>query len=252
MLDLHFHCLPAVDDGAGSLAEGLEMCRLAWEDGCRAVVATPHQGHSRWPNTDPAALEPLVATLNERLDGRPVVYLGGEIRIGSELFAVLDDPRIGGFLPLAGSRYLLIEFPRGAPIDRPEELVHELCVRGWRPVIAHPEFYPQLARDHLLAARLVDAGASFQVTAMSLTGGFGRRVRNAATGLLDAGLVDFVASDAHGVEHRPPGLTAVRQLLATRHDAETARRLTDDNPRAVVRDEPLADSALAKRALSLA
>ena len=56
MIDLHFHCLPAIDDGAETLGEGVAMCRRAWEDGCSAVVATPHQGHARWPNNDPERL----------------------------------------------------------------------------------------------------------------------------------------------------------------------------------------------------
>lgn len=248
MLDLHFHCLPAVDDGADTLEEALAMCRLAFADGCTEVVATPHQGHSRWPNTEPGDLEPLVEALRRELDGRPEVHLGGEIRIGSELLAVLDDPRRAGFVPLAGSRYLLLEFPRGGPVTRPEELVHELKVQGWRPIVAHPEFYSELTDDHELVERLVAAGAAFQVTAMSLTGDFGRRARTAATSLLDAGLVHFVASDAHGVDRRPPGLSAARRWIAARHGEQVARRLTRDNPLAVVRDQPLAPGRIDKTA----
>lgn len=239
MLDLHFHCLPAVDDGADTLDEALAMCRMAFADGCSDVIATPHQGHARWPNTEPGDLQPRVDELRRRLDGHPAVHLGGEIRIGSELYASLVDPRDAGFLPLAGSRYLLLEFPRGGPITRPEELVHELTIEGWRPIVAHPEFYPDLTADHRLMERLAEAGAAFQVTAMSLTGDFGRRARTEATALLDAGLVDFVASDAHGVARRPPGLSTARRLIAARHGDDIARRLTRDNPRAVLRDAPL-------------
>lgn len=252
MFDLHFHCLPAVDDGAETLSEAEEMCRQAWADGCRAVVATPHQGHVRWPNTEPERLEPLVSALQRRLAGRPEVHLGGEIRVGSELLAALEDPRRAGFVPLAGSRYLLLEFPRGGPLERPEELVHELRVQGWRPIIAHPEFYPELVADRPLAASLADAGAAFQVTAMSLTGEFGRRARAAATGLLDAGLVQFVASDAHGTRHRPPGLSAARRVVAARRGEETAHRLTHDNPLAVLRDAALPRVPLGGHAASSA
>lgn len=250
MFDLHFHCLPAVDDGAASLDEAEEMCRLAWADGCLAVVATPHQGHYRWPDTRRERLAPLLSALRRRLAGRPEVHLGGEIRVGSELLAELDDPRRAGFVPLAGSRYLLLELPRGGPLGRPGELVHELRVRGWRPIIAHPEFYPDLDAKRPLAASLADAGATFQVTAMSLTGDFGRQARAAALGLLDAGLVQFVASDAHGTRRRPPGLSAARRLIAARRDEETARRLTHDHPLAVLRDEPLPVVSLGGHAAS--
>src|SRR5829696_7378828 len=42
--DVHFHLLPGVDDGPGSLAESLELARAAVADGTNTVVATPHVG----------------------------------------------------------------------------------------------------------------------------------------------------------------------------------------------------------------
>ena len=48
-----------------------------------------------------------------------------------------------------------------------------------------------------LAAEMVTAGARFQVTAMSLTGEFGRWPGERCRSLLAAGLVHIVASDSH-------------------------------------------------------
>jgi protein-tyrosine phosphatase len=79
-----------------------------------------------------------------------------------------------------------------------------------------------------------------QVTAMSVTGDFGRRPHADASALLDAGLVHFVASDAHGVRRRPPGLRRAFQAIAGRWGDETAHRLTKENPAAVLADRPLA------------
>jgi protein-tyrosine phosphatase len=243
MIDLHCHILPGVDDGARSFAEAAAMCRLAAEDGCEAMVATPHQRRGEWWNADRQALAALADELQEQLGSELRVHLGGEIHVDSELLAEVEKlPAGGGILPLAGSRYLLIELDsNGTPRDA-IHLVHELAVAGWRPIVAHPEFIPWLAPDPGLLARLISLGATAQVTAMSVTGDFGRRPQADTHALLDAGLVHFVASDSHNTRRRPPGLRPAFDFIAGRWGADVARRLTIDNPRAVVADRPLPEA----------
>lgn len=244
MIDLHCHVLPGVDDGPGSLAEAVAMCRMAADDGCEALVATPHQRRGEWWNSDREHLAALAEELQEAVGPGFQILLGGEIHVDGELLSEVEKlPEGGGILPLAGSRYLLVEFGwRGSP-DESVHLVHELGVAGWRPVIAHPELIPWLAPDLELVALLVARGALTQVTAMSLTGDFGRRPHNDAVALVEAGLVHFVASDSHGVRRRPPGLRRAYRTIASRWGEEAARRLTTDNPRAVVEDRPLQEAA---------
>lgn len=243
MIDLHSHILPGVDDGAQNLEEAVAMCRLAARDGCEAMVATPHQRRGEWWNADRGRLGALAAELQDAVGPGFQVLLGGEVHVDSGLLSEVKKlPAAGGILPLAGSRYLLIEFGSlGTPAEA-IHLVHELSVARWRPVIAHPEFIPWLASDPGLVARLVELGAFTQVTAMSLTGDFGRRPQVDALALLDAGLVHFVASDSHGVRRRPPGLKRAHQAIAERCGGETARRLVADNPRAVIEDRPLPET----------
>lgn len=241
MIDLHCHILPGVDDGPQSLEEAVGMCRMAADDGCEAMVATPHQRRGDWWNTDRERLAALAEELQNAVGPGLRVLLGAEVHVDSELLAEVEKG--DGILPLAGSRYLLIEFgARGTPAES-VHLVHELAVAGWWPVIAHPELIPWLAPDRDLVALLVARGALTQVTAMSLTGDFGRRPQNDAVALLEAGLVHFVASDSHGVRRRPPGLRRAYRTIADRWGEETARRLTADNPRAVVEDRPLTEAA---------
>lgn len=246
MIDLHCHILPGVDDGAPSLDEAVAMCRLAAADGCEAMVATPHQRRDEWWNAEPADRARLAALADELQDAVGAgfrIHLGGEVHVGPGLLREIEKlPEGGGVLPLAGSRYLLIEFGAGTP-DEAADLVHELVVAGWRPILAHPEFVPWLAADRHLVARLVALGATTQVTAMSVTGDFGRRPQNDSHALLEAGLVHFVASDSHGVRRRPPGLKRAYALIAGRWGEERARRLVLDNPRAVVADRPLPEAS---------
>jgi protein-tyrosine phosphatase len=246
MIDLHCHILPGVDDGAPTLDDALAMCRLAAADGCEAMVATPHQRRDPWWNDDVAGLRKLAGQLQERVqeeigDGFRVL-LGGEIHADREVLSEVE--RLAGMgtsggtiLPLAGSRYLLIELDHRGGIDDAVHLIHEVTVAGWRPILAHPELIPWLAVDRL--ERLVGLGALAQVTAMSVTGDFGRRPMQEAHQMIDAGLVHFLASDAHDTRRRPPGLRRACLMIAGRWGDELAQRLSTDNPRAVIEDRPL-------------
>jgi protein-tyrosine phosphatase len=247
MIDLHCHVLPAIDDGARTLDEAVEMCRQAAAAGCEAMVATPHQRRGSWWNCDRARLAELRARLQEAVGPAPRILPGGEIRVDSQFLAEILAPggdfaaAAQGPLPLAGSRYLLLEF---GPVAAQEaaDLVHELSVAGWRPILAHPEHIPWMVEDPAVVPHLVSLGALTQVTAMSVTGDFGRRAQADALRLIERGLVHFVASDAHDLKRRPPGLERAWQALAGRWGDDAARELLVDNPAAVLADLPLPSS----------
>lgn len=240
MIDLHLHLLPGVDDGPETLEQSLAMCRQAAAEGCVALVATPHQRRDEWRTDDPAPLQARLDELAARCGAAPRLYLGGEVRVDSELLADLERPGRGGVLTLAGSRYLLLELdPEGIGPD-PVELAAELVRRGFAPVVAHPELTPFLWGEEDLIERVVAAGGLLQTTAMSVTGQFGRAVRERVWSLLDADLVHFVASDAHRPDWRPPGLARAHALLAERLGLATAQRLTVANPMAVIENRSLA------------
>jgi protein-tyrosine phosphatase len=135
------------------------------------------------------------------------------------------------------SGYLLLELDRWGGPDEAVHLVHEVTVAGWRPILAHPEMIPWLDLD--LLAHLVALGATSQVTAMSVTGDFCRRPMQDSLRMIEAGLVHFVASDAHDTRRRPPGLRRACLMIAGRWGDDLARRLAVDNPRAVIEDRPL-------------
>ena len=77
------------------------------------------------------------------------------------------------------------------------------------------------------------------VRVYSVTGAFGKRARECCALLLDHDLAHFVASDAHDASTRPPVLSGAFRAIAARWGEERARRLTDDNPRAVLEHRPI-------------
>ena len=245
MIDIHLHCLPDVDDGPEGIEEAVAICRAAALDGCQTLVATPHQRTDRWWNCDPGELSTKLNTLQKALGPSPVIHPGAEIRIDSGLLDSLGKPGRDGLFPLAGTSYLLLEFDRMGMTVEPRALAHELTLSGWRPIFAHPEFIPGLGENLALMQRLVEQGAYFQLTAASVIGSFGHRAKKIADRILRERLAHFIASDAHDIRYRPPGLRAAAKLVAAKYGEEYARQLTIENPGAVLADLPISERAYA-------
>ena len=242
MVDLHAHVLPGVDDGPATLADAVMMCRQATADGVDVIVATAHQRTEEFLNDDLALLEQKRAELQNAVGDEPGILLGGEIRVDCGLLAEVDRLPGGTLLPLAGTRHLLIDFGFGELGPGPREIVRELMLAGWVPVVAHPERLPYLADDIELMHDLVERGALLQITAMGITGGFGRLVRDCCRLMIEESLVHLVASDAHDPRHRPPVLSEAYRAIAEEWGEETARRLVVENPWSVIRQREPAEA----------
>lgn len=232
MIDLHSHILHGLDDGPARLEESLEIGRAAVADGVAAIAATPHV-RDDYP-TSVAAMKAAVAELREALaaDGIPLeLHTGGEVALGR--LDALSEEDLRGFA-LAGSRYLLLEFPyHGWPLDLPRRSF-ELQAAGLVPVLAHPERSSEVMAAPERLEPLVAAGALVQVTAASLDGRLGRRTQRTGLELVRRGLAHLVASDAHAPSIRGVGMSAAAAAIG---DATLARRLTLDVPAAIVAGE---------------
>ena len=239
MIDLHHHCLPGVDDGPEGLEEAVAQCRAAFEDGIRTVVATPHRLHPQYDCPTDAARAAHGALVEALRSGGVALelLLGQEIHWSPDIAAGLKD---GTLLPLAGNpRWFLFELPASHVPGNLERMVFDLHLAGRYPVLAHPERNAELAEDDRRVEALRRQGAPVQVTAMSVTGEFGRRAEKACERWLRAGLVDLLATDAHDAERRPPRLGAAVERAAAIAGREAAERLVRGNPARVLRGEAL-------------
>ncbi|MFZ1153955.1 MAG: CpsB/CapC family capsule biosynthesis tyrosine phosphatase [Solirubrobacteraceae bacterium] len=203
MIDLHCHLLPGIDDGPATIEDSLELAEAFVSAGTNTVAATPHV-NPRFPNSH-ETIASGVAVLGVALAdaGIPLqVMAGAEIDLQYGL--ALDDSSLRS-LALAGGPWLLIEAPHQLH-PKVETSVLELIVRGHRVLLAHPERSPVFLRDPTSLRRLVEAGVRTQITASSLAGRFGGAVQRYAEEILRAGVLHTVASDAHDITRRPPGL----------------------------------------------
>ena len=204
MIDLHCHILPGLDDGPPSMDESLNLARASVKAGMRTVVATPHI-RDDYP-FDPAEIAPRTALLNRALVQHGIdleVIPGAEVAVS--MVAELDDPVLAN-LCLGQGPYLLIESPYTYVADLLESTLFDLQLRGFRPILAHPERSPCFIDD---LRRLADAegrGILCSVTAGSMAAQFGRHVARATRTMFVRGLVHNVATDAHGARTRTPSL----------------------------------------------
>ena len=186
------------------------MARVAAASGTRTVVATPHIDH-RW-GVRPHDLPRRGAALAEALGEEGIeleIRTSGEIAISR--LADLSSDELDG-LRLGDGRCLLLESPMSPADGDFDVLLLKVQERGEPIVLAHPERCPLFQREPDRLARCVEAGMLCSISAGSLRGDFGDRVRRFSLDILREGLAHDLASDAHDHRSRPPGLAdALRQ-----------------------------------------
>ncbi|MEL6922094.1 MAG: CpsB/CapC family capsule biosynthesis tyrosine phosphatase [Pseudomonadota bacterium] len=235
MIDIHTHLLPGIDDGADDLAMAVAMAKIAESDGIKVLACTPHVKPPRYPNVGKDIRARVEKLHNELQRARVDVSLvaGGDIHIAHDLLSSLRD----GVAPcLHDSRYFLFEPNHTVLTPRLDALCSELFNAGYKPVLTHPERLVWVPKHYNLIKKLYEAGVVMQVTAGSLTGAFGTRVYQLSRRMMDDGIVDVVATDAHNVTARPPILSRARDWIAAEYGEIVAKRLTVDNPMRILRD----------------
>jgi len=239
VIDLHAHILPGLDDGPPTLDASAEMAAAAVAGGTRTMAATSHINRSF--SLEPAELgearERVVARLRD--DGIPLeVVQGGEISL-SRIEGLSDaDLRL---LTLGDGPWVLLECPLSPYAPAMGPVVADLRRRGLEVLLAHPERSPVFMRSPGELPRLLEMGATAQVTSTALAGRFGDTVRKVAFAMLDRGEAHVIASDGHSADGRPPDLPAALGAMERRYEAprELFDWMTSAVPAAMVAGEPL-------------
>lgn len=235
MIDIHCHILPDLDDGADSLETSLAMAESAIADGITHVIATPH-ANSNYPFV-PSLVRTRRDEIQARVAGRLTIATGCDFHLSYEnVEALRADP---AQFTLNQKNYLLVEFANFSIPASMDQTLHQLQLLGLHPIITHPERNPLIRSQWERVWGWLHRGCFVQVTAQSITGGFGRRAQDAADTLLDAGAIHFIASDAHNLTTRPLRLQPAYDVIAERKGPEIAQALFEENPRAVFEGRPL-------------
>ena len=198
-VDIHSHVLPGIDDGAKSIEDSAFLIKSMREFGFQKIITTPHTYKSFWDNT-PQTIKEAKEKVQHNL---PELCSAVQLTAASEYY--LDDHFVtliqnGTLLPLK-ENYVLVELSYlNAPLQL-FEILFEMQLKGYQPVLAHPERYVFYHRQFTSYNQLKKAGCLFQMNLLAAVGYYGKEVTAAADQLLKQGFYDYVGSDIHHQNH---------------------------------------------------
>lgn len=242
MIDIHNHILFGVDDGSGSLEQSIAMLQKAAADGITEIILTPHYiPHGEYRESF-EGIEARFRTLKNTADSKGIpitLHLGNELFIDKDLDIFLDSSIVH---TMAGSVYVLVEFPMDEYRDEYDEYLYNIRISGYKIIIAHPERYLYVQRNPEFVMRWIDEGYLLQCNASSLNSEKKAKVMNY---LLRKGLLPFIASDAHN-ECRPALLMYAFKRIERAYSKEIAERIFEINPAAIINNEEVEEMPVEK------
>ncbi|MBQ9757729.1 MAG: hypothetical protein IJW15_04895 [Clostridia bacterium] len=205
MIDIHSHILPEMDDGSKSVDESIKMLSSFAEQDVNTVVATPHfyigeTSVEEFLEKRDRCKEKLMVGIGDMK--RPRISFGAEVQFFPELYSMDRAEE----LCISGTGYMLVEMPFEEWNRYTYMTLAKLyTAKGITPIIAHVERYLDFQKesDIEVVKKLKDVNALIQMNTSFLTY---KPSRRRALNLIKKGLINFLGSDTHNTETRPPQL----------------------------------------------
>ncbi|HXB05498.1 MAG TPA: CpsB/CapC family capsule biosynthesis tyrosine phosphatase [Puia sp.] len=197
---MHSHLIPGIDDGAKDLESSVRLIRGLRSLGYRKIITTPHINGEGFPNT-PAVIRAGLETVRAELLRQQIdieLHVAAEYLVDEHFMTALENGE--AFLTLKDN-LLLVEFSFIVPAINVLEILFDLQVKGYKPVLAHPERYLYFAGNKAWYDRLRDAGCIFQLNLLSLIGYYGKGSQQLAEFLIKRKYIDLLGTDLHHERH---------------------------------------------------
>jgi tyrosine-protein phosphatase YwqE len=198
--DMHSHLLPGIDDGSPDIATSLALVKGMHNLGFHKLITTPHIMWDMYRNTRESILE------KEALLNAAIREKGWDIEVRAAAEYFLDEyvqellQRNEPLLTISG-KMVLVEFSMAYPSHSLKDILFEMQMQGYQPVIAHPERYNYLNQARDFFEELKDIGCLFQLNLLSLGQYYGKTVHELAQYLSRKGYYDLVGTDLHHSRH---------------------------------------------------
>lgn len=222
-VDMHSHILPGIDDGAKTIDDSILLIEQLSSFGITNFRVTPHILGGVWENSSEIIKE-KEALLRKELDARGMQHINlhaaAEYLMDSLFSKRLADDDI---LPLKDN-YILVEMSFLNPPINLDEILFEIQLKGYRPVLAHPERYLFYHQDFSKYEKLIQAGCLLQLNLFSIANHYGKDVGKVAHQLLKKNMYTFVGTDIHKERHLP-----IIKQLATKNNKKLLTPLFENN-----------------------
>ena len=198
-IDIHSHLLHELDDGAKNVADSAFILQSMIDLGISKSITTPHTMAHVWENTS----EIILSSQNSLLNELPELTSKLELKVASEYLLDHSFMELFQSKPLLTLKdnYVLVEMSYLNPPIQLFEIIFQLQVAGYTPILAHPERYAFYHDDFEMYKKLKNAGCYFQINLLSSVGYYGKEVALTAQKLLKNELIDFAGSDIHHKNH---------------------------------------------------
>lgn len=198
-VDIHSHLLPGIDDGASNLEESLKLIKKMEEIGYKKLIITPHTDLEVYPNTKKSILKSfnlLKDTLN-KTDIKINIEVSSEYYLDEGFPLLIKEDQL---IPIS-NKYILFETSYITKPSLLEDVIYEIKLKNYAPILAHPERYRYILDCKKEYKRLKDLGVLFQVNLNSFNGHYGREAKEKVLFLAKNGMIDFLGSDTHKLRH---------------------------------------------------
>lgn len=198
-VDMHSHLVPGVDDGAQDVVASLELIKGLMDLGYKKLVTTPHIMWDMYKNTPE-----IISNGLERLT-KAVQLEGLEVEITAAAEYFLDD-HVDELLNkkeqllTVSDKMVLVEFSMAFPSLNIKNILFDMQMQGYQPIVAHPERYAYLANSKEFYDELKGIGCLFQINLLSLTGYYGKSVSELANYLIKKGYYNLAGTDLHNIQ----------------------------------------------------
>lgn len=194
-VDIHSHILPGIDDGAKNIKESYELINKMKGMGFSKIIATPHTYSGLYDNTN-ESIENAFVKLKRNEAKNVNIDFASEYMLNK---SIIEKARNKNLLCLK-ENYVLVEMSYIAEPIGLFEIIYEISVNGYIPIIAHPERYLFIdsTKEYF---KLKKFGCLFQANLLSSVDYYGVNVRKNLEKLMKCNLIDFVGSDIHNQNH---------------------------------------------------
>lgn len=223
--DIHGHFVYGVDDGAQTREDMEAMLDMAHATGIAALFSTPHitPGLKQFPEED-YRLHLAQARQYCQWKGYPIeIYAGAEVLYTPAARQYIRDRRLP---TLAGSDHVLVEFVPNASLQEVTTALEQMSDAGYVTVLAHIERYDCMNSYRTVRNLKEQFDIRYQLNCASVVEGRGFFKTRLIHRWLKDGLIDFVASDAHGSKWRPFRMHEAYDALLPLVGEDAAARLT--------------------------
>ena len=234
IVDIHMHVLPGIDDGAKHMEESITMLKQSAAQGVGTIVVTPHS----WA-IDSRGIDLVHARFGELKQTASEKQIPIDLHLGCEMLVYPDTVdgctqklKDGRYPTMAGSNYVLTEFEPYFSQHDMEFCIEKISSAGYLPIIAHAERYEHSTVSGVKALKAL--GAKIQINAYSIVNEPKANTRETANALLAEKLVDFIGSDAHRLDHRPPVIRDGIDALPARYSKDYICKILIENPREIL------------------